>query len=153
MNFDLVKYNDLEALEEKFKSNPNYAAYMMEVIQGEAGIYVPDDGYLTGVRKLCDKYNVLLFCDEIQTGLGRTGKLLACNWEDVKPDILTLGKSLSGGFLPASATITSKAVMDVMGYFFSLILGQTNTGPPLEATLLLPRYAPLPLMFSSMRVL
>jgi len=65
MNFDLVEYNNLEALEQKFKSNPNYAAYMMEVIQGEAGIYVPDEGYLTGVRKLCDKYNVLLICDEI----------------------------------------------------------------------------------------
>ena len=95
--FSNVPYNDLDALEEKMKSNPNIAAFMVEPIQGEAGAVVPHDGYLKGIRDLCTKYNVLWIDDEVQTGLSRTGKMLAVDYEDVKPDLLILGKSLSGG--------------------------------------------------------
>ena len=95
--FSIVPYNNLAALEEKMKSNPNMAAFMVEPIQGEAGVVVPDDGYLKGIRDLCDKYNVLWIADEVQTGLSRTGKMLAVDYENVKPDLLILGKALSGG--------------------------------------------------------
>ena len=84
---------------------------MMEPIQGEAGVLIPSNGYLTKVRELCDKYNVLLIMDEVQTGLGRTGKLLASHHENVKPDILCLGKALSGGVLPISAVLANNNVM------------------------------------------
>ena len=108
--YELVDYNDLSALENAIK-DPNTAAFMVEPIQGEAGVVVPDTGYLKGVRDLCDKYNVLFIADEVQTGLGRTGKMLACDHENVKPDILILGKALSGGILPVSAVLASNEIM------------------------------------------
>lgn len=108
--YELVPYNNLAALE-KAIADPNTAAFMVEPIQGEAGVNVPDDGYLKGVRELCTRYNVLLIADEVQTGLCRTGKLLACDHEHVKPDILVLGKALSGGVLPVSAVLASNEVM------------------------------------------
>lgn len=108
--YDLIPYNDLNALEKELK-NPNVAAFMVEPIQGEAGVVVPDDGYLEGVRKLCDKYNVLFIADEVQTGIGRTGKLLATDYENAKPDILILGKALSGGVFPVSAILANNDVM------------------------------------------
>ena len=108
--FVLVAYNDLMALEEALKDK-EVAAFMVEPIQGEAGVVIPDDGYLKAVRDLCDKYNVLFIADEIQTGLARTGKMLACDHENVKPDILILGKALSGGTLPISAVLANDNVM------------------------------------------
>jgi ornithine--oxo-acid transaminase len=84
---------------------------MVEPIQGEAGVVVPDDGYLSGVRYLCSKYNVLFIADEVQTGIGRTGKMLACDYEDARPDILILGKALSGGVFPVSAVLADDDVM------------------------------------------
>lgn len=108
--YELVDYNDLAALEAAIK-DPNTAAFMVEPIQGEAGVVVPHDGYLKGVRDLCTKYNVLFIADEVQTGLARTGKMLACDHEDVKPDILILGKALSGGILPVSAVLASNEIM------------------------------------------
>ena len=108
--FGLVAYNDLAALENELKDT-NVAAFMVEPIQGEAGVVLPDDGYLKGVRNLCTKYNVLFIADEIQTGLARTGKMLACDHEDVRPDILILGKALSGGTLPISAVLADDIVM------------------------------------------
>jgi ornithine--oxo-acid transaminase len=108
--FEIVAYNNLAALESAFQ-DPNVAAFMVEPIQGEAGVVVPDDGYLRGVRNLCTEYNVLLIADEIQTGLGRTGRLLACDHEQVRPDILVLGKALSGGTLPVSAVLCDNEIM------------------------------------------
>lgn len=108
--FELVPYNDLNALENALRDN-NVAAFMVEPIQGEAGVVVPDEGYLKGVRALCDQYNVLFIADEIQTGLCRTGKMLACDHENVRPDILILGKALSGGVLPVSAVLADDEVM------------------------------------------
>jgi ornithine--oxo-acid transaminase len=89
--YELVPYNDLDALEAEFK-DPNVCAFMVEPIQGEAGVVVPDEGYLSGVRSLCDKYNVLFIADEVQTGIARTGRMLATDYEDARPDILILGK-------------------------------------------------------------
>ncbi len=109
---DIIPYNNISFLEEKLKKNPNIVAYMLEPIQGEAGIIIPDVGYLQKVRNLCDKYNILMIADEVQTGLGRTGKMLACDHEKVKPDILCLGKALSGGVLPISAVLADNQVMD-----------------------------------------
>jgi ornithine--oxo-acid transaminase len=108
--YELVDYNDLTALENAIK-DPNTAAFMVEPIQGEAGVIVPTEGYLKGVRDLCTKYNVLFIADEVQTGLARTGKMLACDHEAVKPDILVLGKALSGGILPVSAVLASNEIM------------------------------------------
>jgi len=108
--YELVDYNDLNALENAIK-DPNTAAFMVEPIQGEAGVVVPDNGYLKGVRDLCTKYNVLFIADEVQTGLARTGKMLACDHENVKPDILVLGKALSGGTIPVSAVLASNEIM------------------------------------------
>merc|ERR1740117_2288336 len=110
-HFDFIPYADLPALEAKLQSNPNIAAYMLEPIQGEAGVVVPPAGYLKGVKDICAKYNVLMIADEVQTGLCRTGKMLACDHEDVKPDVLVLGKALSGGVYPVSAVLTSDEVM------------------------------------------
>lgn len=107
----IVPYNDLETLEKTFQSDPNIAGFMVEPIQGEAGVVVPDEGYLRGVRELCTKYNVLFIADEVQTGLGRTGKRLACDHEGVKPDILVLGKALSGGVYPVSCVLASDEIM------------------------------------------
>ncbi|MEN9298930.1 MAG: hypothetical protein RLZZ429_1243 [Bacteroidota bacterium] len=108
--FELVPYNDIVALE-KALQDKNVAAFMVEPIQGEAGVVVPDEGYLSKVRELCTAYNVLFIADEIQTGLARTGKMLACDHENVKPDILILGKALSGGVLPVSAVLANDDVM------------------------------------------
>lgn len=108
--YDLIPYNDLNALENELK-DPNVAAFMVEPIQGEAGVVVPDAGYLEGVRNLCDKYNVLFIADEVQTGIARTGRMLATDYEDAKPDILILGKALSGGVFPVSAVFANDEVM------------------------------------------
>ena len=108
--YDLIPYNDLEALENELKDS-NVAAFMVEPIQGEAGVVVPDQGYLSGIRKLCDKYNVLFIADEVQTGIARTGKMLATDYEDAKPDILILGKALSGGVFPVSAVLANDDIM------------------------------------------
>jgi ornithine--oxo-acid transaminase len=108
--FGLVPYNDLAALETVLQ-DPTVAAFMVEPIQGEAGVVIPTDGYLKGVRDLCTKYNVLFIADEIQTGLARTGTLLACDHENVRPDILILGKALSGGTIPVAAVLADDIVM------------------------------------------
>ena len=108
--YDLIPYNNLDALEKELK-DPNVCAFMVEPIQGEAGVVVPDEGYLAGVRALCTKYNVLFIADEVQTGIARTGKMLACDFEDARPDILILGKALSGGVLPVSAVLADDDVM------------------------------------------
>jgi ornithine--oxo-acid transaminase len=108
--FELIAYNDLDALETALQDK-NVAGFMFEPIQGEAGVVVPDDGYLKGVRNLCTQYKVLMIADEIQTGLARTGKMLACDHENVRPDILILGKALSGGVLPVSAVLADNEIM------------------------------------------
>ncbi len=108
--FGLVPYNDLAALETVLQ-DPTVAAFMVEPIQGEAGVVIPTDGYLKGVRALCDQYNVLFIADEIQTGLARTGTMLACDHENVRPDILILGKALSGGTIPVAAVLADNIVM------------------------------------------
>ena len=108
--YDLIPYNNIDALETELK-DPNVCAFMVEPIQGEAGVVVPDEGYLASVRALCTKYNVLFIADEVQTGIARTGKMLACDFEDARPDILILGKALSGGVLPVSAVLADDDVM------------------------------------------
>lgn len=108
--FDLVEYNNIADLERALQ-DPNVAAFMVEPIQGEAGVVVPEEGYLFKVRELCTQYNVLFIADEIQTGLCRTGKMLACDHESVRPDILVLGKALSGGILPVSAVLCDDFIM------------------------------------------
>jgi ornithine--oxo-acid transaminase len=105
-----IPHNDLAALEAAFQ-NKNVVAFMFEPIQGEAGVVVPDAGYFSGVRSLCTEYNVLMIADEIQTGLARTGKMLACDHENVRPDIIILGKALSGGTVPVSAVLADDEVM------------------------------------------
>lgn len=109
-----INYNALQALEEVLSSNSNISGFLVEPIQGEAGVYVPDEGYLRKAKTLCEKYNVLFIADEIQTGIARTGKLLAVDHENVKPDILILGKALSGGVYPVSAVLANNHIMDVM---------------------------------------
>lgn len=106
----LIPYNDIKALE-KALEDPNVAAFMVEPVQGEAGVVVPDEGYLKKAYDLCKAKNVLLICDEVQTGLGRTGKMLASDHENVKPDILILGKALSGGVIPISAVLARDEIM------------------------------------------
>ena len=108
-----VPYNDLEALASALEDS-NVAAFLVEPIQGEAGVNVPSDGYLRGVRELCTKHNVLFIDDEIQTGIARTGKLLAIDHEGVRPDILILGKAISGGVYPVSAVLADDAIMNVI---------------------------------------
>ena len=108
--FELVAFNDLVALEKSFRDN-SVAGFLVEPLQGEAGVVVPDEGYLKKVRELCTEYNVLLITDEIQTGLARTGKMLACDHENVRADILILGKALSGGVLPVSAVLADDEIM------------------------------------------
>lgn len=111
--FKTIPYNDIPALEKELQ-DPTVTAFMVEPIQGEAGVVIPTDGYLRKVRELCTKYNVLWIADEVQTGLGRTGKLLAVDHEGVKPDIVILGKALSGGVLPVSAVLANNNVMNVI---------------------------------------
>ncbi len=108
--FVKIPYNDLKALENELK-DPNVCAFLVEPIQGEAGVFVPDEGYLKKAFDMCKAKNVLFIADEVQTGIARTGKLLACDWEGVKPDILILGKALSGGVFPVSAVLASNDVM------------------------------------------
>lgn len=108
--FEVIPYNDLDALE-KALEDPNVAGFMVEPIQGEAGVVVPDEGYLNKAYAMCNKRNVLFIADEVQTGIARTGKLLACEHENVRPDILILGKALSGGVLPVSAVLADDEVM------------------------------------------
>ncbi len=108
--FKIIPYNNLEALE-KALEDPNVAAFLVEPIQGEAGVFVPDEGYLSKAYDLCKKNNVLFIADEVQTGIARTGKLLACDHENVRPDILILGKALSGGAYPVSAVLADDDIM------------------------------------------
>lgn len=111
-NFDIIPYNNLEALEQLLEKNhATTCGFMIEPIQGEAGVVVPDEGYLSGVRRLCTKYNVLWISDEVQTGLGRCGRWLAVDHENVKPDIVCLGKALGGGVYPVSAVLANDSVM------------------------------------------
>lgn len=109
-----IPYDDTEALEKALSSSENIAGFLVEPIQGEAGVYVPHDGYLAKAKSLCEKHNVLFIADEVQTGIGRTGKMLAVDHENVKPDILVLGKALSGGVYPVSAVLANNAIMDVI---------------------------------------
>ena len=111
--FKQIPYNDIDALEAALQ-NKNVAAFMVEPIQGEAGVIVPDNGYLKAAHELCKRYNVLLIADEIQTGLSRTGKLLASDYDDVRPDILMLGKALSGGVMPISAVLCNDDIMNTI---------------------------------------
>ncbi|XP_054802715.1 ornithine aminotransferase, mitochondrial isoform X2 [Prosopis cineraria] len=107
-----VDFGDANALEKIFKENgERIAGFLFEPIQGEAGVIIPPDGYLRTVRDLCSRYNVLMIADEIQTGLGRTGKMLACDWEEVRPDVVILGKALGGGVMPVSAVLADKDIM------------------------------------------
>ncbi|MEM9051106.1 MAG: ornithine--oxo-acid transaminase [Bacteroidota bacterium] len=108
--FEIVKYNDLDALA-KALEDPNVAGFMVEPIQGEAGVMVPDEGYLTKAYEMCKSKNVLFIADEVQTGISRTGKLFCCQHENIKPDILILGKALSGGVFPVSAALADDEVM------------------------------------------
>ncbi len=111
--FELIPYNDLSALS-KALEDPNVAGFMVEPIQGEAGVMVPDEGYLKKAYELCQSKNVLLIADEVQTGIGRTGKLLCSEYDEIKPDILILGKALSGGVLPVSAVLARDEIMMTM---------------------------------------
>lgn len=112
--FIKIEYDNLEALEKALKSSNTIAGFLVEPIQGEAGVYVPSEGYLAKAKELCEKYNVLFIADEVQTGIARTGKLLAVDHENVKPDILILGKALSGGVYPVSAVLANNYIMDVI---------------------------------------
>ena len=112
--FDIIPYDDIPALE-KALSAPDVAGFMFEPIQGEAGVVVPQEGYLKAIREICSKHRVLMMADEVQTGLGRTGKRLACDHEEVRPDILILGKALSGGVLPVSAVLADNEIMLTIG--------------------------------------
>lgn len=109
--YKVVPYDNIEALERALQENPHVCGFLVEPIQGEAGVMVPSEGYLTKAKALCEQYNVLLMIDEIQTGIGRTGKLLASDYENVKADILILGKALSGGVLPVSAALANDEIM------------------------------------------
>jgi ornithine--oxo-acid transaminase len=124
--FKVIPYNDAAALEAAIDENT--VGFLVEPIQGEAGVNVPDDGYLAACREICTKHNVLLMCDEIQTGFGRTGKMFCCEHDSVKPDMLIMGKALSGGVLPVSAVASSE---EVLGVFKPGDHGSTFGGSPL----------------------
>jgi ornithine--oxo-acid transaminase len=126
--YKAVPYGDADALEAAI--TPNTVAFSVEPVQGEAGIIVPPDGYLKRVREICDRHNILLFTDEIQSGLGRTGKLFASHWEGVRGDVVTIGKALSGGFYPVSAVLADEPVMRM---FNPGDHGSTFGGNPLGA--------------------
>lgn len=125
--FSVVEYGNLDALEAELAKG-DVAAFLVEPIQGEAGVVIPPEGYLAGVRELCTKYNTLFIADEIQSGLGRAGKMLAVEWEGVRPDVVILGKALSGGMMPVSAVLADDAIMDV---FTPGSHGSTYGGNPL----------------------
>lgn len=110
--FELFEYNNLADLERILKADPNVCAVFIEPIQGEGGVIIPHEGYVKGVRDLCTKYNVLMAADEIQTGFGRTGKMMCVDWEDTRPDMLVMGKSMSGGMLPVSGVCADNFIMD-----------------------------------------
>ncbi|MDY8138970.1 ornithine--oxo-acid transaminase [Aquimarina sp. 2201CG5-10] len=112
--FIKIEYDNLAALEEAIENNKNVAGFLVEPIQGEAGVYVPSEGYLAKAKALCEKHNVLFIADEVQTGIARTGKLLAVNHENVTPDILILGKALSGGAYPVSGVLANDPIMEVI---------------------------------------
>ncbi len=126
--FVSIPYGDTRVLEAAI--TPNTVAFMVEPIQGESGVVVPPKGYLKAIREICDKHNVLFMADEIQTGLGRTGKLFACDHEGVRPDVMIIGKALSGGFYPVSAVLASK---EILGLFRPGDHGSTFGGNPLGA--------------------
>ena len=128
--FVSVKYGDAEALEKAI--TPNTAAVMLEPIQGEGGVIIPPDGYLKQVAEICKRNNVLFIADEIQTGLARTGKLFACEYEDVRADVMIVGKALSGGFYPVSAVLADE---DILGLFVPGEHGSTFGGNPLGAAI------------------
>jgi ornithine--oxo-acid transaminase len=132
LNFDLIDYNDPAALEKKLKEDPHVCGFMLEPIQGEAGVVIPDDGYLKKVRELCTKYKALMIVDEVQTGMGRTGKLFCYQWEGIKPDLVILGKALSGGLMPISAVLGDD---DIMNNIHPGEHGSTFGGNPLAATI------------------
>jgi ornithine--oxo-acid transaminase len=112
--FIKISYDDTEALEKALKSSKNIAGFLVEPIQGEAGVYVPSEGYLAKAKALCEEHNVLFIADEVQTGIARTGRLLAVHHENVQPDILILGKAISGGVYPVSAVLANSGIMDVI---------------------------------------
>ncbi|MDO6820958.1 ornithine--oxo-acid transaminase [Zobellia sp. 1_MG-2023] len=112
--FIKIEYNNLKALADALEQNNNVAGFLVEPIQGEAGVYVPSEGYLREAKALCEKHNVLFIADEVQTGIARTGKMLAVDHENVKPDILILGKALSGGAYPVSAVLANNNIMNVI---------------------------------------
>jgi len=126
--FVTIPYGDGDALEQAI--TPNTVAFLVEPIQGENGILVPPDGYLSRALEICRRHQVLLVADEIQTGLGRTGKLFACDWEDVQPDAMIIGKALSGGFYPVSAVLSSR---EILGVLKPGDHGSTFGGSPLAA--------------------
>lgn len=112
--FIKIEYDNLEALQHQLENNKNIAGFLVEPIQGEAGVFVPSEGYLTKAKALCKKHNVLFIADEVQTGIARTGRLLAVDHENVKPDVLILGKALSGGAYPVSAVLANDEIMNVI---------------------------------------
>ncbi|MDD3079281.1 MAG: ornithine--oxo-acid transaminase [Paludibacter sp.] len=128
--FIVIPYNDPDALADVLANNPNVAGFLVEPVQGEAGAYVPDEGYLRKCFELCREHKVLFIADEVQTGIARTGKLLACDYENVHPDILILGKALSGGVYPVSAVLSSNEIMEV---FQPGQHGSTFGGNPIAA--------------------
>ena len=128
--FIVIPFNNVDALEKVLNENQNIAGFLVEPIQGEAGAFVPDDGYLKKCYDLCHQHNVLFIADEVQTGIARTGKLLACDYEDVHPDILILGKALSGGVYPVSAVLAANDIMEV---FLPGQHGSTFGGNPIAA--------------------
>ena len=126
--FIIVPFGDAESLEATI--TPHTVAFLVEPIQGEGGVILPPDGYLRRAREICDRHNVLLMVDEIQTGLGRTGKFFGCDWEDVRPDVVVVGKALSGGLYPVSAVLADRSVL---GLFNPGDHGSTFGGNPLGA--------------------
>ncbi len=126
--FKVIPYGDAAALEAAI--TPHTVGFLVEPIQGEGGVIVPPPGYLRAVREICDRHHVLLIADEIQTGFGRTGQLFACDWEGVRPDILVLGKALSGGMMPVSAIVARR---EILGLFSPGMHGSTYGGNPLGA--------------------
>ncbi len=128
--FTIIPYGDADALEAAI--TPNTAAFLVEPLQGEGGVIIPPDGYLRACAEICKKHRVLLAADEIQTGLGRTGKLFCSEWDGVRPDVLIVGKALSGGFYPVSAMLSDHDIMDVFGPGDH---GSTFGGNPLGAAI------------------